>query len=181
MLSDNYINLLFKSAPLHDIGKVGIPDRILLKPGRFEPHEFEIMKTHTTLGRAAIEHAERSLGTPMAFLSIAKEIAFSHQEKWDGSGYPEGLAGEAIPVSARLMAVADVYDALISRRVYKDGMSHEQAVQIIIEGKGKHFDPDMIDAFIGLQEEFRAIAARFHDTDHDMAEKKAQIERLTKA
>lgn len=181
VLSDNYINLLFKSAPLHDIGKVGIPDRILLKPGRFEPHEFEIMKTHTTLGRAAIEHAERSLGTPMAFLSIAKEIAFSHQEKWDGSGYPEGLAGESIPVSARLMAVADVYDALISRRVYKDGMSHEQAVQIIIEGKGKHFDPDMIDAFIGLQEEFRAIAARFHDTDHDMAEKKAQIERLTKA
>ncbi|KQZ32584.1 two-component system response regulator [Duganella sp. Root1480D1] len=181
VLTDSYINLLFKSAPLHDIGKVGIPDRILLKPGRFEPHEFEIMKTHTTLGRAAIEHAERSLGTPMAFLSIAKEIAHSHQEKWDGSGYPEGLAGEAIPVSARLMAVADVYDALISRRVYKDGMPHEQAVQIIIEGRGKHFDPDMIDAFIGLQEEFRAIAARFHDSDHDMAEKKAQIERLTKA
>jgi putative two-component system response regulator len=181
VLTDNYIKLLFKSAPLHDIGKVGIPDRILLKPGRFEPHEFEIMKTHTTLGRAAIEHAERSLGTPMAFLSIAKEIAYSHQEKWDGSGYPEGLAGEAIPVSARLMAVADVYDALISRRVYKDGMPHEKAVQIIIDGKGKHFDPDMIDAFVGLQEEFRAIAARFHDTDHDMAEKKAQIERLTKA
>ncbi|SFF76112.1 putative two-component system response regulator [Duganella sp. CF458] len=181
VLTDSYINLLFKSAPLHDIGKVGIPDRILLKPGRFEPHEFEIMKTHTTLGRAAIEHAERSLGTPMAFLSIAKEIAYSHQEKWDGSGYPEGLAGAKIPVSARLMAVADVYDALISRRVYKDGMPHEKAVQIIIEGKGKHFDPDVIDAFVGLQEEFRAIAARFHDTDHDMAEKKAQIERLTKA
>jgi putative two-component system response regulator len=180
VLTDSYIKLLFKSAPLHDIGKVGIPDRILLKPGRFEPHEFEIMKTHTTLGRAAIEHAERSLGTPMAFLSIAKEIAYSHQEKWDGSGYPEGLAGEAIPVSARLMAVADVYDALISRRVYKDGMPHEKAVQMIVEGKGKHFDPDMVDAFIGLQEEFRAIAARFHDTDHDMAEKKAQIERLTK-
>jgi putative two-component system response regulator len=180
VLTDSYIKLLFKSAPLHDIGKVGIPDRILLKPGRFEPHEFEIMKTHTTLGRAAIEHAERSLGTPMAFLSIAKEIAYSHQEKWDGSGYPEGLAGEAIPVSARLMAVADVYDALISRRVYKDGMPHEKAVQLIVEGKGKHFDPDMVDAFIGLQEEFRAIAARFHDTDHDMAEKKAQIERLTK-
>jgi putative two-component system response regulator len=181
VLTDSYIKLLFKSAPLHDIGKVGIPDRILLKPGRFEPHEFEIMKTHTTLGRAAIEHAERSLGTPMAFLSIAKEIAYSHQEKWDGSGYPEGLAGEAIPVSARLMAVADVYDALISRRVYKDGMPHEKAVQMIVDGKGKHFDPDMVDAFVGLQEEFRAIAARFHDTDHDMAEKKAQIERLTKA
>jgi putative two-component system response regulator len=181
VLSDAFINLLFKSAPLHDIGKVGIPDRILLKPARFEPHEFEIMKTHTTLGRAAIEHAERALGSTMPFLSIAKEIAYSHQEKWDGSGYPEGLAGEAIPVSARLMAVADVYDALISRRVYKEGMPHEQAVQILIDGKGKHFDPDIIDAFIGLQEEFRAIAARFHDTDHDMAEKKAQIERLTRA
>src|SRR6185369_12924883 len=129
---DTFINLLFKSAPLHDIGKVGIPDRILLKPGRFEPHEFEIMKTHTTLGRDAIEHAERSLGMTMPFLSIAKEIAYSHQEKWDGSGYPEGIAGEAIPVSARLMAVADVYDALISRRVYKEGMPHDKAVQILI-------------------------------------------------
>lgn len=178
VLTDSFINLLFKSAPLHDIGKVGIPDRILLKPGRFEPHEFDIMKTHTTLGRAAIEHAERSLGMTMPFLSIAKEIAYSHQEKWDGSGYPEGLAGEAIPLSARMMAVADVYDALISRRVYKDGMPHEKAVQILIDGKGKHFDPDMIDAFVELQDEFKAIAARFHDTDHDMAEKKAQIERV---
>ncbi|WP_028101126.1 response regulator [Pseudoduganella violaceinigra] len=180
VLTDGFINLLFKSAPLHDIGKVGIPDRILLKPGRFEPQEFEIMKTHTTLGRAAIEHAERSLGTPIAFLSIAKEIAYSHQEKWDGSGYPEGLAGEAIPVSARLMAVADVYDALISRRVYKDGMPHEKAVQILVEGKGRHFDPDMVDAFLALQDEFRAIAARFHDSDHDLAEKEAQIA-LTRA
>jgi len=181
VLTETYINLLFKSAPLHDIGKVGIPDRILLKPGRFEPHEFEIMKTHTTLGRDAIEHAERSLGMPVPFLSIAKEIAYSHQEKWDGSGYPEGLAGEAIPVSGRLMAVADVYDALISRRVYKEGMPHEKAVQILIDGRGKHFDPDMLDAFIELQDEFRAIAARFHDTDHDMAEKKAMVERLTGA
>jgi putative two-component system response regulator len=181
VLTDTFINLLFKSAPLHDIGKVGIPDRILLKPGRFEPHEFEIMKTHTTLGRDAIEHAERSLGMTMPFLSIAKEIAYSHQEKWDGTGYPEGIAGEAIPVSARLMAVADVYDALISRRVYKEGMPHDKAVQILIDGRGKHFDPDILDAFIELQDEFRAIAARFHDTDHDMAEKKAQMERLTGA
>ncbi|MES2297473.1 MAG: two-component system response regulator [Pseudomonadota bacterium] len=178
VLSDAFIELLFKSAPLHDIGKVGIPDRILLKPGRFEPHEFEIMKTHTTLGRDAIEHAERALGMSMPFLALAKEIAYSHQEKWDGSGYPQGLAGEAIPLSARLMAVADVYDALISRRVYKEGMPHETAVQILIDGKGSHFDPDMIDAFIVLQDEFRAIAARFHDTDKDMAQKKEQIERL---
>jgi len=177
VLTEGFISLLFKSAPLHDIGKVGIPDRILLKPGRYEPQEFEIMKTHTTLGRDAIEHAERALGTPIAFLSLAKEIAYSHQEKWDGSGYPEGLAGEAIPVSARLMALADVYDALISRRVYKDGMAHAEAVRIITEGKGRHFDPDVVEAFMELQDEFRAIAARFCDTDHEMAEKKAQVER----
>lgn len=175
-LSDEYIDMLFKSAPLHDIGKVGIPDRILLKPGRFEPHEFEIMKTHTTLGRDAIEHAERSLGTPVPFLAMAKEIAYSHQEKWDGSGYPQGVAGELIPLSARLMAVADVYDALISRRVYKEGMPHDKAVQIMIDGRGKHFDPDMIDAFLELQDEFRAIALRFHDSDDDMEKKKAHLE-----
>ena len=170
-LSDATIGMLFKSAPLHDIGKVGIPDRILLKPGRFEPHEFEIMKTHTTLGRDAIEHAERSLGANVEFLRMAKDIAYSHQEKWDGSGYPEGVAGDAIPISARLMAVADVYDALISRRVYKEGMAHEKAVGIIVEGKGTHFDPDMVDAFLEIQHEFQAIAARYVDTDADLAEK----------
>ncbi|WP_323814850.1 two-component system response regulator [Cellvibrio sp. NN19] len=178
-LNDNKtIELLFKSAPLHDIGKVGIPDRILLKPGRFEPEEFEIMKTHTTLGRDAITHAEKDLGIEMPFLKLAKEIAYSHQEKWDGSGYPEGLSGDDIPISARLMAVADVYDALISRRVYKAPMPHEKAVQIIIEGKGSHFDPDMVDAFIELQEEFKKIAANYADTDADMEKK---IEYLDKA
>jgi putative two-component system response regulator len=170
-LSENNIKTLFKSAPLHDIGKVGIPDRILLKPGRFEPHEFEIMKSHTTLGRDAIEHAEKALGTPVSFLTMAKEIAYSHQEKWDGSGYPEGLQGEAIPISARLMAVADVYDALISRRVYKEGMPHAKAVEIIREGRGCHFDPDMVDAFLAIQDEFQAIAGRYADSDHDLAQK----------
>ncbi|MGE5503800.1 MAG: two-component system response regulator [Actinomycetota bacterium] len=175
-LDDATIDMLFKSAPLHDIGKVGIPDRILLKPGRFEPHEFEIMKTHTTLGRDAIEHAEKSLGTPVAFLSMAKEIAFGHQEKWDGSGYPQGIGGDDIPVSARLMAVADVYDALISRRVYKDGMPHAKAVQIIKEGAGSHFDPDIVEAFLALADEFQAIAARFADSDSDMARKKEYLD-----
>ena len=165
------IEMLFKSAPLHDIGKVGIPDRILLKPGRFEPHEFEIMKNHTVLGRDAIEHAEKSLGLNVEFLSIAKEIAYSHQEKWDVTGYPEGIAGDAIPISARLMAIADVYDALISRRIYKEGMPHEQAVQIIAAEKGRHFDPDMVDAFIEIQDEFKAIAQRYADSDHDLAKK----------
>lgn len=168
---DKIIEMLFKSAPLHDIGKVGIPDKILLKPGKFTPEEFEIMKTHTTLGRNAILQAERELGIEVAFLKHAKEIAHYHQEKWDGSGYPMGLAGNDIPISARLMAVADVYDALISRRVYKQGMPHEKAVQIISESKGTHFDPDIVDAFLELQEKFREIAIRFADSDEDIAKK----------
>jgi putative two-component system response regulator len=178
-LTDSMIEMIFKSAPLHDIGKVGIPDRILLKPGRFEPEEFEIMKTHTTLGRDAIQAAENSLGLQVDFLSIAKEIAYGHQEKWDGSGYPEGLKGESIPVSARLMAVADVYDALISRRVYKDSMSHDKAISIIEEGKGSHFDPFMVDAFLTIQDEVKAIAARYADSDADMNLKRKQLELLS--
>ena len=176
--TDHVIDLLFKSAPLHDIGKVGIPDKILLKPGKLTPEEFEIMKTHTTLGRDAIEQAERQLGTPVEFLKVAKEIAYSHQEKWDGSGYPEGLAGDGIPVSARLMAVADVYDALISRRVYKPAFTHERAVELISEGRGKHFDPDITDAFMEIREEFRTIAKKFGDSDSDIAR---QAERLVEA
>jgi putative two-component system response regulator len=166
LLTDRHIDLLFKSAPLHDIGKVGIPDSILLKPGPLTAEEFEVMKTHTTLGLEAIEHAEQALGHEVPFLRFAKEIALSHQEKWDGSGYPEGLRGAAIPLSARLMAVADVYDALISRRVYKPAFTHEQAVQMIQAGRGRHFDPEITDAFLDVQEEFRAIARRFRDEDN---------------
>ncbi|MGB4497180.1 MAG: two-component system response regulator [Methylococcaceae bacterium] len=168
---DKVIEMLFKSAPLHDIGKVGIPDKILLKPGKFTSEEFEIMKTHTTLGRDAILQAEKELGLEVPFLKLAKEIAYYHQEKWNGSGYPMGLAGDDIPISARLMAVADVYDALISRRVYKIGMVHEKAVGIIAEGKGTHFDPDMVDAFLELQDEFKAIADRYVDSDADILKK----------
>jgi putative two-component system response regulator len=178
-LTERTIELLFKSAPLHDIGKVGIPDRILLKPGRFEPHEMEIMKTHTTLGRDAILAAEKELGVTVDFLKFAKEIAYGHQEKWDGSGYPEALAGDHIPVSARLMAVADVYDALISRRVYKQGMSHEAAVKIIAEGRGSHFDPDMVDAFLEIQHLFVEIALRYADSDHDMDKARVKHETFT--
>jgi putative two-component system response regulator len=171
-LSDEIIQVLFKSAPLHDIGKIGIPDHILLKPGRFTEEEFEIMKTHTTLGRDAIQQAEDRLGMRVDFLSLAKEIAYSHQEKWDGSGYPQGLAGDDIPISARLMAVADVYDALICRRVYKPGMPHAQAVEIIRQGRGTHFDPDICDAFLANNEQFHAIAERFVDSDQDLASKR---------
>jgi putative two-component system response regulator len=175
-LTDEMIDLLFKTAPLHDIGKVGIPDRILLKPGRFTPEEFEIMKTHTTLGRDAIEHAESALSVPVQFLKVAKQIAYGHQEKWDGSGYPEGDSGDDIPIPARLMAVADVYDALISRRVYKDGMPHEKAVGIIQEGSGSHFDPDIVEAFLAIRDEFRAIAARYADSDTDFEQKQVYMQ-----
>ena len=175
-LNDETIELLFKSAPLHDIGKVGIPDRILLKPGRLTPDEFEIMKTHAALGRDAIAAAERCLDTPDSFLRFAREIAYSHQEKWDGSGYPEGLWGEQIPLSARLMAVADVYDALISRRIYKPALPHEQAVTMIREGRDQHFDPDIVDAFLECAEQFRTIAARFADDEQVWRHTLEQVE-----
>jgi len=165
VMDDATIELLFKSAPLHDIGKVGIPDAILLKPGKLTPEEFEVMKTHTTLGRDAIVAAEGLLDEPVSFLEYAREIAYSHQEKWDGTGYPEGLAGEQIPLSARLMAVADVYDALISRRVYKPPLPHDKAVEIIREGRGKHFDPEVVDSFLPIQEACRAIAERYADSE----------------
>lgn len=162
-LAGAQLDILFKSAPLHDIGKVGIPDNILLKPARLDPAEFEIMKNHAILGHDAIENAERQLGITVDFLACAKEIALNHHEKWDGSGYPRGLAGAAIPISARLMAVADVYDALTTRRVYKDAMSHDEAVTIILDGRGRHFDPDVVDAFAAISEQFRDIGARYAD------------------
>jgi putative two-component system response regulator len=179
------VDLLFKSAPLHDIGKVGIPDRILLKPGKLTPEEFEVMKSHTTLGRDAIDAALADVGVDgdagdTAFLTLAREIAYSHQEKWDGSGYPEGLGGDDIPISARLMAVADVYDALISRRVYKPAMPHDKATAIIAEGRARHFDPDIVDAFLAEQDAFRGIAARYVDTDADV-EAAAERERAANA
>jgi putative two-component system response regulator len=179
-LSDAMIDTLYKSAPLHDIGKVGIPDRILLKPGKLTSDEFKIMKTHTTLGRDAIKHAESQLGLQVEFLRIAKEIAYYHQEKYDGSGYPTGASGNDIPISARLMSLADVYDALISRRVYKEAMSHDKAIEIIIEGRGKHFDPDVVDAFLALQNEFKAISERFIDTEMDIRAKTERLKALNK-
>ena len=166
-LTDENIDLMYKSAPLHDIGKVAIPDRILLKPGELTPAEFEIMKTHTTLGREAISRAEALFGGVSSFLRFAKEIAYSHQEKWDGTGYPLGLSGERIPLAARLMAVADMYDSLITRRIYKTAHSHAQAADILRAGRGTDFDPDIIDAFLALQNDFQAIAQRFADAEID--------------
>jgi putative two-component system response regulator len=155
--------MIWKFAPLHDIGKVGIPDSILLKPGPLTAEEFDVMKRHTVLGRDALRSAEDRVNTDGAFFHIAMEIAYSHHERWNGKGYPEGLAGERIPLAARLMAVADVYDALISKRVYKDAMPHQTAVDIICGERGQHFDPMVVDCFIEAADEFLIIARKFSD------------------
>jgi putative two-component system response regulator len=168
-LTDEMIDLLFKSVPLHDIGKVGIPDSVLLKNGALEPDEFEVMKTHTTIGRDAILRAQQVLGADAEFLHCAREIAYSHHEKWDGSGYPQGLKRDDIPISARLVALADVYDILISRRPHKAPMLHEEAVEILIATKGTHLDPDVVDAFVACQQEFRDIATRYPDSEADLS------------
>lgn len=162
-LNGNSIDLLFKSAPLHDIGKVGVPDQVLLKPGPLTEEEFSIMKLHTSFGRNALAQAVKVLGGSTTFLDLAMEIAYTHHEKWDGSGYPQGLKADGIPLSGRLMAVADVYDALTTRRVYKPAFSHEKAVSIIVEGSGKHFDPILVEVFLEVQEEFKEIARKFSD------------------
>ena len=163
-LDDHAVELLFKSAPLHDIGKVGVPDRILRKPARLDPEEYGEMKRHTLYGYDAIVATEALLAAAGAsaaatsFLRFAREVARSHHEKWDGSGYPDGLRGDAIPLSARLMAVADVYDALTSRRVYKPGVSHAETTVEILNGRGTYFDPDVAEAFRARGDEFQTIA-----------------------
>lgn len=174
----NMIEVLSKLAPLHDVGSVGIPDRIFLKPGRLTPEEFEIVKSHTSIGLNFIVDAERDIGVEAPFLKYAKEIIYSHHERWDGSGYPKGLAGNAIPLPARLMAVADVYDAMISRRVYRQPISHDQAIKNISEGKGTQFDPDIVDSFIEIHAEFQGIARKYADSEKDF---KKRIDYLEQA
>lgn len=162
-LSKHTIDQLAKSASLHDIGKVGIPDHILRKTNKFTPEEWEIMKTHARMGCEAIERAERDAEKPVEFLVLAKEITRWHHERWDGGGYPDGLAGEAIPISARLMALADVFDALTTWRIYKPRLPLETARDMIAAERGSHFDPDVVDAFLDIFDEFRAIAERYAD------------------
>ena len=171
LLSPNYIETLVSSVPMYDMGTVGVPDKILLKPGRLSPEEVAIMRTHTTQGYEAIVRAEKTLGRASPYLVVAKELTLSHQEKWNGKGYPQGLSGEAIPLSARIVALADVYDALISNKVYKDGISHDAAVKVIVSERGEHFAPDVVDAFMEVHAEFEAIARRHADTDADMQQK----------
>lgn len=165
-LSQEKIQLFYKCSPLHDIGKVAIPDNILLKPGKLTGEEFDKMKEHSLFGRDAISLCEKEIpGT--SFLKYACEIAYTHHEKWDGTGYPLGLKGDAIPISGRIMALADVYDALISRRVYKPPFPHARAVAIIKEGRGTHFDPALVDAFLHIEEDFRQIAIQFADFEEE--------------
>lgn len=158
------IQLMFKSAPLHDIGKVAIPDHILLKPGKLTAEERTIMQRHAEFGANAIAAAEREIGEGSAsFLGYARQIARSHHERWDGSGYPQGLAADDIPLSGRLMAVADVYDALISRRSYKPAFPHSEAIRIMQSERGKHFDPDILDCMLACATQFEDIARCFAD------------------
>jgi len=162
-IDDLYIKMVAQSAPLHDIGKVGIPDAILLKPGKLEADEWAVMKTHTWIGSDAIELAERDIEKPVEFLALAKEVARWHHERWDGQGYPDQLAGEEIPISARLMALADVFDALVSKRVYKEAVTYEVAKEIIAAERGRQFDPEMTEAFMSGFAEFVAIAESHQD------------------
>ena len=169
--------LLSISAPLHDIGKVGIPDSILLKPGKLDRGEFEIMKRHTVIGHDTLFRAEKKLGGN-SFLRVAREIAYSHHEKWDGSGYPRGLSGDDIPLSGRLMAIADVYDALVSRRAYKAAFPKVKAAAIILEGKGSHFDPRLVDIFERRFAAFNQISERFADREMEDDSIEARIESI---
>jgi HD-GYP domain-containing protein (c-di-GMP phosphodiesterase class II) len=162
-LSNTIIDLLYKAAPLHDIGKVGIPDEILLKPGPLTDSEWEIMKTHTTIGESVLSSAGNELHDEEGVIAKALKIAGGHHEKWDGTGYPRGLRGVDIPLAARIMSVADIYDALVSERVYKKGWTHRDAIQEIIRHQGTYFDPLIVEAFIAEQDHFQEIAEQFKD------------------
>lgn len=166
-LTDENIEAMYEAAELHDIGKVGVPDSILLKPAKLTPEEMEEMKKHTIYGGDVLRKTENLLGTSTLLLTRAKEIAEGHHEKYDGTGYPKGLKGDEIPLSARFMSLADVYDALVSKRRYKDGFTHEDAVKTIVEGDGtgrtkpEHFDPRVIKAFKEINEKFKDIAEKY--------------------
>ena len=164
-ITKEYIDDIYHSSILHDIGKVGIPDAILLKPGKLIPEEFELMKTHSTLGGDVLTVIDAGI-EGQTFLTLAKEIAYYHHERWNGTGYPKGLSGENIPLSARIVALPDVYDALTSKRVYKNIISHEKAKEIIINEKGKHFDPDVVDSFLAREDDFKMICEKLHHEDY---------------
>ena len=166
-ITDAWIDSLYRSAPLHDIGKVGVSDDVLFKPGKLTTDEFEAIKLHTIMGYNSLFLSSQRLGES-SFLKLGLELTRSHQEKWDGSGYPDGLSGEAIPLSARIMAIADVYDALISKRVYKPPFTHNKAIEIISRDGGTHFDPELVDVFLNIHEQFRQIALNYADFNEEV-------------
>ena len=162
-IDSHYIDNIYKSTPLHDIGKVGIPDEVLMKPGKLTDEEFETMKRHCEIGGDSLSSAIEQSGMEQSFLDMGKGIAYYHHEKWNGQGYPKGMAGEAIPLSARITALADVYDALTSKRVYKEAFPHERSRSILLEDSGKSFDPEIVDAFVSTEKEFIAIRKEYRD------------------
>jgi HD-GYP domain-containing protein (c-di-GMP phosphodiesterase class II) len=179
-VTPQFVETIFSSSPLHDIGKVGIPDAILNKPGKLTPEEFDLMKLHSNIGGDTLRDIEQRLNWgESTFLTMGKEIAYSHHEKWDGSGYPLGLSGTDIPFAGRIMAVADVYDALTSKRCYKEAMAHETASKIIVEGRGKHFDPQLVDAFLACEEEFIRIRGEFHGAGAEFRERSRFLKHFT--
>jgi len=170
-ISNDFIETMCTCVPMYDLGSVAVPDRILLKPGKLTDQELFIMKSHPVKGYDAIVRAEKTLGVSSPLLAVAKEMTLSHHEKWNGKGYPKALSGTQIPLSARILAVADVYDALICNKVYRQGLSHEKAAGIIVSERGQHFDPDVVDAFADLSRDFEAVARKFADTEQDMQNK----------
>jgi putative two-component system response regulator len=176
--TDPVIDAMVRGAALHDIGNSAVPDRILLKPGVLSSDEFEIVHMHPVTGRDIIEQIRRDAGVELPFLEFARQIAYGHHERWDGKGYPQGLDGEQTPAVARVMAIADAYDALTSDRVYRAGVPHDRAVQLIFQERGGQFAPDMVDAFIEVQFVFHEIARQNADTEHDLQKK---IDYLAKA
>ena len=162
VLNDHAIDHLYKSVPLHDVGKIGMPDAILLKPEKLTDEEYERMKQHTTLGGDALRWAEEKLGFD-SFLRVARDIAYYHHEHWDGTGYPHGLKGDDIPWAARLMTLADFYDAFTTERVYKEAFPHEHAREDIVRERGRKFDPDVVDAFLAIEDEFIRISKDFSE------------------
>jgi len=159
-IDGDFVEMLYLTTPLHDIGKVGIPDSVLLKPGKLTPEEYSIMKQHTLIGARTLE-AVAHVNPDAEFLIMARDIALTHHERFDGKGYPYGIPGEQIPLTGRITALADVYDALTSKRVYKPAFSHEEARKIILEGRGTQFDPVMVDAFLSLEDDFVLVRERF--------------------
>jgi putative two-component system response regulator len=166
VVTRSFVNSIGISSALHDIGKVGVDDAVLLKPGPLTSDEYRRIQQHAVIGGECIRQIQRRVGDPM-FLELSREIALHHHEKWDGQGYPQGLAGEEIPLAARIVAIADVYDALSVRRVYKDPYPHEVCVEKIRRDSGHHFDPDIVEVFLTIQHEFRETAARFAAFEND--------------